>query len=162
MYEIREVRESDLQSLASRLRAADVIELAHASGSTDTLASLMQGLRNSPVSRVGCWDDKPFLVWGMTPPFGSAALVWAVATPEVSRHNREFLRRSREAIAGLFEAAPEVNSLINFTHASNHVHHRWLSWCGARLFPRVPFGPRGESFHPFTIQREYYKCATPV
>lgn len=47
MYQIRDVRESDVQSLATRLRAADIIELVNASGATDASASLMQGLSNS-------------------------------------------------------------------------------------------------------------------
>lgn len=156
MYTVREVRESDLPYLAERLRAADVLELLFASGSPDTLGSLRMSVEGSAVARVGCWGDSPFLVWGMSASFGSSALVWAVATPEVTRHHREFLRKSREAVKGLFDAAPEVKHLINFTHADNHVHHRWLSWCGAKLLPAVQFGPLGGRFRPFSIQREFY------
>lgn len=156
MYAIRDVRESDLPFLAERLRAADIIELSNATGSVDTQMSLRKSWVGSSYCRVGCWGGDPFLIWGMSPRFGSAALVWAVATPEVTRHNRRFLRQSREAIADLFVAAPEVQYLINFTHADNHVHHRWLSWCGAKLLPAVPFGPLGGRFRPFSIQREFY------
>jgi hypothetical protein len=162
MYHVREVRESDLPFLADHLRAADVIELAASSGSVDTLKSIRVGVDASVVCKVGCAGDEPVVIWGMSKQFGSAALIWAVATPSINTHRMEFIRGSRPHVAELFDTAPEVNSLINFTHANNHVHHRWLSWCGARLLPPVPFGPLGASFHPFTIQREYYKCATPV
>lgn len=156
MYKIRALREQDIPHLAVNLRSHDVRELIAASGSVDTLGSITRSVRTSEECLVATENNLPILIWGISPVFGTVALIWAVATPAVQKYPSAFFRQGRSKIRTWFEERPALQTLMNFTFAENTLHHRWLKWCGAELFPEAPFGPRGAPFKPFVIRRDFY------
>jgi hypothetical protein len=83
-------------------------------------------------------------------------MIWACGTPEILKHKRAFVSNSRRTIERWFRERPGVDFFMNFSHASNSAHHRWLEWCGAEMLPALPMGPLGELFMPFTIRRTKY------
>lgn len=157
-YEIREVRESDLRYLTENLRSADVRELIATNGSPDIHGVLTRSYKNSDECLVGCPGpgENPVVMWGIAQWTARSALIWACATNKLVENRMAFLRNCRPVIKRWFEERPSLEYLMNFTHAQNTDHHKWLLWCGAELLPALPSGPRGELFHPFTIRRQKY------
>lgn len=156
-YEIRGVRESDLPYLAENLRAADVRELMATYGHTRFLYGLQRSCHLSEEALVGCPSgEPPALLWGIRQFTPRAAMIWACGTPEILKHKRAFVSNSRRTIERWFRERPDVDFFMNFSHASNSAHHRWLEWCGAEMLPALPMGPLGEDFLPFTIRRTKY------
>lgn len=156
-YEIRGVREGDLPYLAENLRASDARELIATYGTPRFLYGLQRSTDLSAETLVGVpTGDHPVLLFGIMDFSPRAALIWACGTPGLSRHPTAFLRGSKATIRRWFEERPSVEYLMNFTHAQNLQHHRWLEWCGADLLPALPMGPLGEDFRPFTIRRTKY------
>jgi hypothetical protein len=156
-YEIRGVREGDLPYLAENLRAADVRELMATYGHTRFLSGLERSVHLSEEALVGApFGSRPALLWGIRQFTPRAALIWACGTPEILKHKRAVVENSRKIIARWFVERPGVDFFMNFSHASNAAHHRWLEWCGAEMLPALPMGPLGELFMPFTIRRTKY------
>ena len=153
-FEIRELREGDLAYLSWNLRAADVMEIHALRGTFDPLGPLQDSANQSTDTSVFVgMDGKPFMIVGMAPQ-GDSGIIWGVATPEVKKYRRVFLRASQDTIRGWFEKYPQCETLFNFTYAANVVHHNWLRMVGAKLLSEVPLGPEGKPFKPFVIDRE--------
>lgn len=153
-YEIRGVREGDLPYLSRNLRAADVRELYATYGHVRFLETLERSVSISGEALIGAGcDGKPVVLMGIRQFAPESAVVWACGTPEITTYRTPFLRNSRAVLRSWFEQHPGVGYFMNFTHESNTLHHRWLSWCGAELLPGIPWGALGEPFRPFTIRR---------
>lgn len=153
-YEIRGVREGDLPYLSQNLRAADVREIYATHGNLRLLEALEASTSSSTEVLIGAGDTgKPVVIWGIHEFSRESAFVWACATPDIVKYRIPFLKNCRVVIHGWFDRFPGVHNLINFSHAENTLHHRWLEWCGAQLLPEVPWGPLGEPFRPFNIRR---------
>ena len=154
-YKIREATQGDLVYLASNLRAADMRELYAMHGHLRAKELLELSRDHSDTTLVGCdTNNTPVVIFGITKTTERAALIWAVATPEVTNYKLEFLRASRRILRGWFDDNPSLEFMYNFTHSENTVHHAWLTWVGATLMPPVPFGITGQKFNPFIIQRK--------
>ena len=160
---IREARPDDLPYLAANLRDADQIEILATTGRPDYLEELKVSAEGSDEVLVGLPGPQkaPFVIFGYHV-WRKTAFIWAVATPAIQQNRVRFLRAGKPVLKRWFEENPSVDYFMNFTHARNTLHHRWLEWCGADMLPAVPMGPLGELFHPFTIKREKYACATSV
>lgn len=153
-YVIRGARESDLPHLADNLRAADLRELVATYGHPRALEGLSKSLSASSECMVAADEnDKAFVIWGISQMNHELALIWCVATPEVSNWRVPFVRESRGVIAGWFKTRPSLLYLINTSHHENKLHHRWLRSVGAELLPEIPLGPRSSLFNPFIIRR---------
>ncbi len=96
------------------------------------------------------------MLWGVRQITEKSAVIWACGTPAIFKFPKALVENSRTTLKRWFVERPSVEYLMNFTHASNIAHHRWLKWCGAELLPALPMGPLGEQFHPFTIRRTKY------
>jgi hypothetical protein len=157
-YEIRGVREGDLPYLAENLRAADVRELYATYGHTRFLSGLERTTQMSEEVLVGAPTDtgKPAIVWGIRKWTPRSAFIWAVGTPAILKYQKPLAKTTKATMKRWFEERPDVSFFMNFTHAKNTAHHRWLEWCGAELLPALPMGPLGEDFLPFTIRRTKY------
>ena len=150
------MRETDLPYLVDNLRSADLKEMIATFGDYRHLSNLRASVLRSPYVKVGVNDqDKPVVIWGVAP-FKDTGIVWASATNEINRYRVPFLRGCRPMIREMFENVPDADHLINFTHGTNTLHHRWLRWCGAEVLPEVPYGALGEKFRPFVIRRGAY------
>ncbi len=160
-YELRGVREDDLPYLSRNLRSADVHELYATYGHLRFLDVLERAVGVSEEALVGVpLGGNPVVLFGVRQATDQMGVVWACGTSEISRYRVPFLRNSRPVIQRWFEERPGLQYLMNFTHGSNTLHHRWLQWCGAELLPKVPWGALGDDFHPFTIRRDAL-CVIP-
>lgn len=156
MHTIRDLRDTDIPHLAANLRSQDVMELMLASGSQETERSLRVSVEASEEVLVAVEGEDLFLVFGRSHQIGTLAYIWAVATPAVERHRTAIFRVGRRTLKQWFRSQPTLETLANFTFAHNPLHHRWLEWCGAQLFPSAPYGPLGAPFRPFVIKRDFY------
>ncbi|KQR67867.1 hypothetical protein ASG03_10125 [Rhizobium sp. Leaf341] len=157
-YEIRGVREGDLPYLAAHLRAADARELVATYGNAGFLDALNQSAVNSHEVAVCEGDGVPMVLWGLHRLNPTSGLIWCCATPLVTKFRLAFVRESRAIIQRWFDETPSLQTLFNYSHTANTLHHRWLRSCGATVLPEVPMGPFGEPFSPFVIRRN--PCVT--
>lgn len=153
-YEMRGVREGDLPYLSENLRAADVREFLATYGHTRFLSGLERSIAGSTEALVVCGPEgNPEFLFGVRLWTEKSAVIWACGTHRAKKHRKAFLKLGKPILNRWFDAYPALDYLMNFTHASNAEHHRWLQWCGAKLLPPIPCGPLGEPFIPFTIRR---------
>lgn len=126
---IRPSTVDDVEYLATRLRKADVEELA-ATGWTPQ-QSLAYGLTG-----VACYtmlDDvgTPFGMVGVCkcPYFPDFGVIWLLGTDEIVKHQKRFLRQSHPVLTKLYKDTG-YKAFYNRTYFKNTVHHRWLKWMG--------------------------------
>lgn len=125
-YTVRAACFADAEYLSTRLRKEDEAEIAAASGRAP-LDCLREGIS---VGRawVGVDDEGPIGIFGVIPstrPF--VGWPWMLATERLVKHQRQFLKECAARVTTLHR---DFTLLTNFVDARNHVHIRWLTWCG--------------------------------
>lgn len=123
---VRPSVKEDVYSLQTRLRDADVAELA-AQG-MDPSQALIQGLwRSKPDCMTVELDGLPIAMYGVVPGlcerFGA---IWLLGSEELVRGSF-FLRNCKQELARISE---DYDLLYNQVHDQNEVHIRWLRWMG--------------------------------
>lgn len=148
MGHVRPASPSDALWLAPRLREADKAEVRAASG-LDPAVALDFAVRSSRPSLAMMGDQGGCIgLFGAAPTVDPlAGIVWMLATDDLERHSRQFLRESRPWIGQLHRAYP---LLFNFVDARNEIHIRWLRWCGFTFINRhEEFGVERRPFYEF-------------
>ena len=137
----------DAAYFSTRLRAADLQELEHSSGS-DPLTALLRSVRLSTQSWVAEWEGEPVCLFGvMEDAFDEErGIIWLVGTDDVERLQRPFLRTARRWFDGL---SSRYGELANAVWSGNALHLRWLKWMGAELGEPVPHPHSQALFVPF-------------
>jgi hypothetical protein len=153
-YNIREVREGDLLHLASNLRGADIREFVAAYGHPRVLEGLEASVSNSKEARVADDTVNPVAIWGYNLLSAETAAIWCVASHEIYKLRRAFVRESRAILKRWFQENPQLRVMVNFAHADNHTHLYWLKSVGAEVLPATPMGALMQPFRPFIIPRE--------
>jgi len=130
---VRQATYQDCLSLAPRLRASDVAELA-AIGETP-LPALLDSIRASTVVWAVDYDGEVQAMLGAAPIADSAGegSPWLLASARVGEFSTQFLRESDLYIDQMHAHFP---TLRNYVHAANTSSLMWLRWCGFK-FPRV-------------------------
>lgn len=144
------VRE-DAAWIAQHMRPADVAE-CHAVGKFDLEASLLEGMRTSPVAWTATVDGEPALMSGAAPLrswFDDVGVPWMLGTHLVPKHQRALMRLSPMYIEKMLEVFPH---LLNFVHAENILAVRWLDRMGFDIHPAAPYGLNGALFNRFEMQ----------
>lgn len=145
MLTFRAATESDVLSLAPRLREADLMEI-RALGEHDPVQALMDGL----LSPDGCMvavtpDDVPQIIFGTTPSSEPhVGFVWMMGTDEIKTHWVQVLRDTKPWIN---KVRRDYHVLMNAVHAKNTLHIRWIKWAGFVFLRKLPFN--GEEFYEF-------------
>jgi hypothetical protein len=136
MLHVRPARPEDARDLAPRLRPADVREIRALRGEEPSRV-LEEGLAWSTAC-FAAEDDAGLLValFGAGPDGGqdAAGLIWLLASPELERNGRDFLRQCRHWVDRLHEHCPRLGNVVD---ARNDVHLRWLAWCGFTVVRRL-------------------------
>jgi hypothetical protein len=147
---IRPSEPGDAVQLHANLRPADRAE-CDAYGHDDLAASLESNIRRSVLCWTGLVDGELAAVIGVTPInlLAGVGSPWMLGTPVLDRHQRVLIRRTPDYIASMLQVFPH---LVNFVHARNLTSVRWLARLGFAVYPPVPYGPRGELFHPFEMR----------
>lgn len=136
-----------IPSLASRLREADRQEIK-ATSDLDALSGLSRSVECSPISITIMEDDLPIAIYGSAPDSTKSALVWLLASNDLQRHSKQFLRESRNYVKKL-HIESDADLLWNLTDKRNTVHHKWLKWCGFSFIREVNWGSYDLPFYEF-------------
>ncbi len=146
MYDIEHVRHStvsDAYDLGTRLREADVREIAATQLYKDPTDALMQGLLQSK----DCWTitepetNRPLAMFGVMPEEMLYTPVWLLGTHDIEKYATRFLRVSRRA---LNRFVTYYGVIGNYVDVRNEVHIHWLEWNGFNHCHTLP-SPGGET-----------------
>ena len=145
---VRNSRKEDLDHLAENLRDADVQELHAQNGLTPKVALGLSLLLARKCKTICDPEGVPIGVFGVSDTnIVGLGSIWMMATPDLLKHQRQFLRECRE---GILEVSRGYSCVFNYTDARNTVHHRWLKWCGFTFIKEHEnYGKNGEPFYEF-------------
>ena len=76
----------------------------------------------------------------------NAGAVWMLATPELDKIKKSFLKHAKEELQDLFEG---YALLCNQVWSQNKIHIRWLRWMGFQINTEVPLKMGDEDFYYF-------------
>lgn len=145
---VRNLTRADIDHLAENLRSNDVAELDAQSGLTPRKALEMALVFAKECRVISDDNDVPIGVYGVSDTnIKGLGSIWMMATPDLIKHQRQFLRECREGISDISQG---YSCVFNYTDARNTVHHKWLKWCGFTFInKREEFGRNGETFYEF-------------
>lgn len=146
MTGVRPSEEGDAESLAPRLRAADVAEI-EAAGIESPIEALRHGFAHSMQPLTVVVDDEPAAMFGVVRECNhDIGRIWLLGTDGLFSVRVKFARQSRPWLA---HVARPFRVVTNYVDMRNEVHVRWLRWCGARFTGIENRGPRGLPFLEF-------------
>lgn len=137
----------DVKDVVSRLRPSDEEECRAMYGVSP--ASFFDTLGFDPENTYAIYNDKGLNVAlaGVAPRGDGSAMIWMIATPDLEKHQLEFLRYSRTFIN---EVGEPYDLLFNWVDARNTVHIKWLQFCGFTIIRlHEVFGAEGKPFYEF-------------
>lgn len=127
---VRKATLEDVQRIAPRLRPEDRAEVIAGSGFQPEESLPLGFWLSQPDCYVVHNDGEPYAIYGASVykefPKG-VALVWLVATPDIQKNSRRFLRYCRDGVNALNDKFPLLFCLAD---ERNTVHLKWLDWCG--------------------------------
>jgi hypothetical protein len=126
---ISQARTADAQSLAPRLRKADLDEIAAASGEPPEVA-LHRGIVASADAQTVVCAGLPIAVFGVVNLGGGVGAPLLLGSDAILDNWFAFARRSREELARMRLGWAHLE---NYVDVRNTVHINWLSWLGAEL-----------------------------
>lgn len=151
MLEFVPVTEGHIARIAADMRPADVEEV-WASNHHTPLEALAKGWAVSDFSAVVTHDGVPLVMLGVVKGdiLTGSGVVWLLGTNEALKHRRIFLEQTRGVLDELLSICPRLH---NYVHTENKTSVRWLKHIGFTIEDAVPYGPDGEMFHPFHLER---------
>lgn len=152
-YEIVQATEDHVAELAPAMRGADAREIWASSRRTPKEALDLSLAVSRDTARAGLVDGRTVCMFGVARGtfLSPCASPWLLASDELPKHARAFLRMSREYVQRLRQ---EYVELSNFVDARNVYAVKWLRWLGFTVEPAVPYGPDQIAFHPFRMRRD--------
>ena len=147
---IRPTLPGDAAELFANLRPADLAE-CEAYGEPDIERSIALSVERSVMCWSGVVDGKLAAILGLTPMnyLTGIGSPWMLGTPVLDAHSRVLVRVTPAYISKMLNTFPH---LVNYVHADNVTSVRWLRRLGFKLHEAVPYGARGELFHPFEMR----------
>lgn len=139
------------ESLAPRLRAADLAEIEASTGG-DPLDVLLVSIALSDAAWTWFIDGVPHMIGGVSPhpTDPTCGVPWAMGSDEVSNHKGELLAM----LAGRqLWASERYTRMENHVDARNKPALKFLRMAGFTIHPPEPFGVLGLPFHRFTLER---------
>lgn len=141
--------EQDLDALASRMRAMDVLECEIVAGLAprEALASCVAGAAWSSVMEI---EGEVVCAFGVTEAdfYGDDAAPWMLCAEGVERHAKTILTLTPRFYGEMQQGRER---LANLVHAHNRSAIRFIKWCGFEFGEEVSV--RGEPFLPFEWRR---------
>ena len=147
IYEVVSATPTLALEIAAKMRRADAEEAWAANRATPDQAVLC-GLEMSPDPMVGLADGRSVCIFGVGQwsVLALQGIPWLLATDELPRHARYFLRASKQYVLGIKES---YQRLANYVDARNTEAVRWVAWLGFKLDDPIPFGFDKLPFHRF-------------
>lgn len=102
----------------------------------------------------GLADGQVVCMFGVGSPMicSTVGVPWLLATDQLQKHARPFLRRNRKMVRRMMGS---YSILRNFVDARNTTSIRWLKWLGFKVLPPEPFGVDSLPFHPFEMRAQH-------
>ena len=146
---VRPSRHGDAESLAPRLRDADIDEIAAAAG-VQPVEALRQGFEKSlqPLTVV-CTEggvEYPIAMFGAVRESNEIGRIWLLGSDDIFKIKTDFIRQSR---AWFRHVSLPFKVVTNIVDMRNHRHIRWLRWCGVRFCGVDKRGPKSIPFLEF-------------
>lgn len=144
----RETAKEDIPYLAVNLRNEDRAEILASSGLSPEVALEMGRVISRRCRTICMSDGTPAGIYGVSDTkIKGLGSIWLLATPDLLKVQRQFLRECRE---GISEISQGYSCVFNYTDARNAVHHKWLKWCGFTFIKEHKnFGKQNETFYEF-------------
>lgn len=139
------ISQQDISSLATRLRAGDVAEIAAASGETPLLG-LMHSVLASVESHCAEEDGAVIAMWGVAAAAPGVGSPWMLASPEVLKYGVRLVRDCRTSVDRWSAQFPV---LLNYVSEENQSVIPWLKALGFTVGPLLPYGVGRKPFHIF-------------
>lgn len=149
-WTVRSATEEDIPYLAKNLRKADKKELYALSGRTPQ-ESLEEAFKHERLGIwVGVYEGNPEIIFGVTKSgCPNVGFPWMVCTDKLKESPKEFLQKCKLWVQGFSRNFP---TLMNFVHAENELHIRWLKWCGFQFVKlHEAYGYKKEPFWEFRM-----------
>ena len=149
---IRNSMQEDVEFLNTKLRQSDVDEVWASHHHTPEEA-LKISITNALLCITAIKNGIPICIFGIHPDsiLGNKATIWFLATDELKKHSKQFLRLSKGFISYFLEYYP---LLYNFVDDRNRQSICWLKWCGANMNGAVTYGIEKMPFHYFEFRRQ--------
>ncbi|WP_299078696.1 hypothetical protein [uncultured Paraglaciecola sp.] len=138
-----------LEYVAANCREIDRREIRLSVGVGPLLALEVSEVR-SVAAWSGSYNGVPMVVFGVNyrgPLDRDVGVPWLVATPELEKHQKGFLRRCKPYVDRMELVFPRME---NHVLAENTTAIGWLRWLGFDIGEAVPYGIGRAKFHPFT------------
>ncbi|QDS19391.1 hypothetical protein [Xanthomonas citri] len=145
VLEYRPPSSGDILSVAARMRDADVLEVAAASGDTP-LEALLKSCNDADAVFCIVLDGNPEGIFGVSYGGGLGATVWLLGTDALATIPRLMVTETRRITDDWRE---RFSVLHNFVDDSNEVSKRWLAAVGFNFSAPVPYGPAQVPFRYF-------------
>lgn len=147
---VRRSTKKDVEYLKTHLRQSDVDEI-WASNHITPEGALEKGLDNS-IFCCTVLNGQPIAMFGIVPHsiLGYEASVWMLASDDLKKIKKRFLRHSKYFINMMLDFYP---SLFNFVDDRNKDSINWLKYCGARIYDPKPYGVENKPFRYFVFKR---------
>lgn len=116
------------------------------------LAGLEASLAVAHCAWTALVHGEPIAMFGAVSPslLSERAQPWLLGTDEIARHPRALMTYSRAFVAELLETWPVLANHVDARHTAAICYLRRL---GFRIDAAVPFGPKHQPFHPFSMER---------
>ena len=131
--------------LAPDLRVEDLAEVK-ACGFHSALHALASSVRASTQCWAAVADGEVACMFGLCPD----GIVWFLTGKGFRKHVKAFVRAAPQLMAELLERGGTIGNWIDARYSGAVRFARWL---GFEVGPAVPYGLRGEPFHPAVYRR---------
>jgi hypothetical protein len=146
------VDDAVLADLLANVREADRIEFEAING-WPLEQEVRRAIELSEDARAFVKQGKVVAVFGCIKYSDRIGMPWLISTHQVQFHRRAFLQQCLVEIADMRKRHA---ALINYTDARYTLALRWMLWMGFEQQEAVPYGVKGELFHPFTMKGDLW------
>ena len=128
---IRPATIEDARYIGRNLRPGDFNELMAYGEEVHPKILVIESFYESSWSRVATLDDVPVIIYGVfEDEKPSIGILWMVATPEIYKFTRKFIKGCYQEVADMQAVYPK---LYNYVHKDNHISKKWLKWLGFEI-----------------------------
>lgn len=140
-----------LAYLSQNLRGIDVREMWLMHRYTPRIA-IKSGAQLSDKCFVVTADGIPVIIFGVEGEgLSDRASIWMLATDQIKRIQKSFLKRSRAVFLDLIN---DYDMVYNYVYEKNSIALRWLKWLGFNIHEAEPTGAEGALFHLVEYRRK--------
>ena len=140
-----------IEAIAADMRQADIDEV-WASDNHTPIEALLISWGLSYKSVIVTVDDEPCVMIGIVirDILAGTGVPWMLGTNRALKHKRHFIEQVPDVIDQMLDICPK---LMNYVHDRNKVSIGWLKRIGFTMGDPEKYGPNGELFRRFYLER---------